>query len=79
MCHCTEYKLSAVRVRISEENTLNATAQQFTTAKISGCALKQGSKTHSSLRQSNLQLQNELCSIAYGGGGPLCHGPPLRP
>jgi len=33
--------------------------QQFITAKISGCALKQGSKTRSSLRQSNLQLQNE--------------------
>jgi len=33
--------------------------QQFITAKISGCALKQGSKTHSSLRPSNLQLQND--------------------
>jgi len=32
--------------------------QQFITAKISGCVLKQGSKTHSSLRQSNLQLRN---------------------
>jgi len=31
----------------------------FTTAKISGCVLKQGSKTHSSLRQSNLQRKNE--------------------
>ena len=61
MCHCTEYKLSPLQVRISEENKLNATKQQFVTAKISGCALKQGSKTHSSssLRQSNLQLQNE--------------------
>jgi len=27
--------------RLSEENTLNATTQQFITAKISGCALKQ--------------------------------------
>jgi len=60
MCHCTEYKLSALQVRISEENKLNAsTAQQFVTAKISGWALKQGSETHSSLRQSNLQLQNQ--------------------
>jgi len=42
-----------------EENKLNATTQQFITAKRSGCGLKQGSKTHSSLRQSNLQLQNE--------------------
>ena len=58
MCHCTEYKLSALKVRISEENKLNAATQQFITAKISGCVLKQGSKTHSSLRQSNLQLQN---------------------
>jgi len=29
------------------------------TAKITGCTLKQGRKTHSSIRQSNLQLQNE--------------------
>ena len=42
-----------------EENKLNATTQQFITAKISGCALKHGSKTNSSIRQSNLQLQNE--------------------
>jgi len=33
--------------------------QQFITATISGCALKQGSKTYSSLRQSNLQLQKQ--------------------
>jgi len=58
MCHCTEHKLSALQVKISEENTLNPTTQQFITAKISGCALKQRSKTHSPLRQ-NLQLQNE--------------------
>jgi len=48
--HGTEYKLSALQVRISEENKLNATTQQFITAKISGCGLKQGSRTHSSLR-----------------------------
>jgi len=59
MCHCTEYKLSALHFRIWEENKLNARTQPFITAKISGCALKQGSKTHSSLRQNNLQLQNE--------------------
>jgi len=40
-----------LQVRISEENTLNE--------KISGCALKKGNKARSSLRQSNLQLQNE--------------------
>jgi len=45
MCHCTEYKLLALKVAILEENKLNATTQQFITAKISGCVLKQGSKT----------------------------------
>jgi len=38
---------------------LNATTQQFITAKISGCGLKQRSKTYSSLLQSNLQRQNQ--------------------
>ena len=47
MCHCTNCKLSALQVRISEENKLNATTQQLTTAKISGCILKQVSKTSS--------------------------------
>jgi len=64
MCYCTEYKLSALQVRISEENELNATTQQFITAKISGCALKQGSETHSSPRQSNLQLQNQAALMS---------------
>jgi len=58
MHHCTEYKLSALQVRLPKKNKLNATTQQFITAKISGCALKQGSETQSSLHQSNLQLQN---------------------
>ena len=44
---------------MSEENKLNAARQQFTTAKISGCVFKQGNNTHSSLYQSNLQLQNQ--------------------
>jgi len=64
MCHCTEYKLSPLQVTISEENKLNATTQQFIIAKISGCVLKQGSKTHSSQRQSNLQLQNEAALMS---------------
>jgi len=64
MCHCTEYKLSALQVRISEESKPNATTQQFMTAKISGGALKQGRKTHSSLRKSNLQLQNEAALMS---------------
>jgi len=64
MCHCTEYKQLALQVRLSEENTLNPMTQQFITAKISGCMLKQGSKTHSSFRQSNLQLQNEAALMS---------------
>ena len=59
LCHCTEYKLTTLQVSISEENKLNATTQQLITAKISGCCLKQGSKTYSSLRQNNLQLLND--------------------
>jgi len=59
MCHCTAYQLLALKVRVSEVNTLNATTQQFITAKILGYALKQGSKTYSSMRQRDLQLQNE--------------------
>jgi len=35
----------------------------FITAKIPGCALKQATKTHS-LRQINLQLQNEAALIS---------------
>ena len=54
MCHWTEYKLSALQVRISEENKLNATTQQFITAKIWGCVSKQGNETHSSMPQRNL-------------------------
>jgi len=64
MWHWTEYKLSVLQVRISEENELNATTQQFITAKISCWAFRQGSKTHSSLRQSNLQLQNEAALMS---------------
>ena len=64
MCYCIEYKLSALQVKISEKNKLNATTHQFITAKISGCAIKQGSKTDSSLRQSNLQLQNQAALMS---------------
>jgi len=64
MCHCTEYKLSALQFRIWEEKKLNVTTQQFITAKISSCALKQGRKTHSSMRQSNLRLQNEAALMS---------------
>jgi len=59
-----EYKLSALQASISEENKINAMTQQFITAKVSGCALKQGSKTHPSLRPSNVQLQNETALMS---------------
>ena len=64
MCQCTEYKLLALQVWLSEENTPNATVLQFVTAKISGGALKQGSTTHSSIRQSNLQWKNEAALMS---------------
>ena len=64
MCHCTEYKLLTLQVRLSEEIRLNATTPQIKTAKISGCVLKQRSKTHSPLRQSNLQVQNEAALMS---------------
>jgi len=35
------------------------------TAKISGCVLKQGSKTHSSLRRSNVHLQNQAALMSW--------------
>ena len=42
--------------------------QRYDTAvqncKISGCVLKQGSKTHSSRRQSNLQLKNQAARMS---------------
>jgi len=48
-----------------EKNTPNATTQQFITAKISGCALKQGSKTHSiTTSESNLQLPNQAALMS---------------
>ena len=53
-----------LQIRISEKNKFKATTQQFITAKISGCVLKQGSETHSSLRQSNLQLQNQAALMS---------------
>ena len=63
-CQGTEYKLSALQVRISEKNTINSTTQQFITAKILGCELKQRNKTNSSLSQSNLQLQKQAAMMS---------------
>jgi len=60
-----EYQLSALQASVSEVNTINTTTQQFITAKISGCALKQASKTHSSLRPSNLPLYNDAALMSF--------------
>ena len=58
MCHCNEHKLTALQVTRQEQNTaLNAKTEQFITAKISGNALKHGSRTHSVLHQRGSQLQ----------------------
>ena len=71
MCQCTEYKLlelrtpnATIRTPNATLRTPNATIQQFVTAKISGGALKQGSKAHSSIRQSNLQRKNEAALMS---------------
>jgi len=64
MCQCTEYKLSPLQVRISKENKLNATTQQFITTKIAGCALKQWSKTLIIASEQFIQLQNETALIS---------------
>ena len=64
MCHCTECKLSALQVRLSEENELNAAILQFITANISACVFKQVSKIRSSLRQSKLQRKNEAALMS---------------
>ena len=66
MCQCTEYKLLELQVRRSEENTYT---QRYDTVvrnckKYQGGALKQGSKTHSSIRQSNLQRKNEAALMS---------------
>jgi len=58
-------------VEISEENKLNATTQQLITAKISGCALKQGSKTHSYLHQSRTVGRNVLIRGLWVCAGEL--------
>jgi len=70
MCHCSEYKLSALQVKISEENKLNATTQQFITAEIPGCALKQWSKhTHRCVRAIyNSKMRLRLSLVEYEQG-----------
>ena len=66
MCHCNEHYLSALQVRRSEQNTaLNVKTEQSVTAKISGNALKHGSKTHSMLRQGSSQLQKHQAACAW--------------
>ena len=66
MCHCTEYKLSALQVRISEETISNATTQQLITAKISGCAWKPIKHTHHCVREiHNSKMRLRWCLVEY--------------
>jgi len=71
MCHCTEYKLSTLQVRILEENKLNAAIQQFITAKISGCASKQMRKhSHHCFRAIyNCKMMLRCSGDSTGGHG----------
>ena len=60
MCHCNDHKLIISTLQIGrqkQDTALNAKTEQFITAKISANALKQGSGTHSMLRQRSSQLQ----------------------
>ena len=64
MCHCTEYKLSALQVK-----DIGGKYSQHCDTAVHNCKnrrlhIKTGSKTHSSLRQSNLQLQNETALMS---------------
>jgi len=57
------YQRSTLGYRRKIHSTLRH-SQQFKTAIISGCALKQRSKTHSSVRQSNLLLQSRVALMS---------------
>ena len=63
MCHCTEYTLSALQVWISEENELSAATQEYISAKF-WLRVEKRVKIYSSMRQSNLQLQNEAALMS---------------
>jgi len=59
------YFINYQRSKLGYRRKMNSTLrQQFITAKIPGCALKQGSKAYSSLRQSNVQPQNEAALMS---------------
>ena len=62
MWHCTEYKLLALQVRISEKNILTLQHGVHYRKNIR-LRVKTGGETHSSLRKSNLQLQNETAQM----------------
>ena len=52
MCHCTEYKLSALQVRLSEEKKPNATTQQLNNCKNIRLRVRTGKlNTHHCVRQ----------------------------
>jgi len=84
MCHCNEHKLSAFQVKRPEQKTaLNAKTEQFTTTKTQlGFALKQWSKTRSTLRQDSSQMQKHQaarmsCRTAVQQGR-YAHGRPQK-
>jgi len=56
VCHCTKYKLSALQVRMSEENIINVTIHQLITAEISAARENRGVKhTHVEYKQSSIE------------------------
>ena len=58
MYYCNEHKLSALHLGDRSKTQHSTLRQQFITEKISGSVLKQGSRTHSVLRQRSSQFQN---------------------
>jgi len=65
ICHCTEYELYQRSELGYRRNIHNAMTQHFITAKISGCALKQGSKhTHHYVRAiNNCKIRLRKCRV----------------
>ena len=61
------YKLSALPARISEENAINSTTEQFISAKISGCTLKQGAKhtCHCVRASYSCKMRLRWCLVEY--------------
>ena len=65
ICHCAEYKLLAIQVRISEKiySTLRHSSSLLQKYQVAA-RVKTGGKTLSSMRQSNFQPQNETALMS---------------